>query len=792
MTAPLHPRGTLRARFVPGAREDDMFRRLGIGARTCDLGDAGLYLAEELVAADRWFGGSDPLTLGVLVLALMIAQRQGSTRLPLDPRGPLKVLVTDIARLSGGDLEPAALLKSIAKLTSEPTFGSVLGYGEARLPLIVDDDCLYTERSRWLEQRVAARLAERLIDSAGSGLAGSGLAPRGRPAGSPPPDLLSLVEPELSAGAAVVAAATVVAELCARPAGRPLSEEQARAVGIALSGKLAVVTGGPGTGKTVVAGAIVRGFARLGVLARGPIALAAQTGKAANRLTQVIGEQLAAIADPDDADRQLAAAPPVAQTLHRLLGYQGGRFMHHAQNPLPVSAVIVDEASMIDLELVDALLDALPPSAPLVLVGDAHQLPAIDVGQILADLAEPDGAAALRVAVLSQSYRMDTGDVHGRAVYDAAAAVHEGAVQRLVERGGLAVPRTPGTLTFRGVEWVDTQAGQAAKEAARAGKAAARAAAKTAKAARAAAEPAAVELTTVATTTVATTTVATTTVETTTVQSAAARTTIVESTVVETTVVETAAIELAAVPAPPAPPAKPRPSKAEQETTLAVAEALWHHFDGPVALRTAHHVFRFTDGVIDPAHAPGLEVLWRLLGRARILTVTRALATGSLAINEHLHELALETAGVSGRPDFVPGEPVMVTANDYQRGLFNGDQGIIVRADEGLGRHHYRAVFRCGGQLRPFAIEALRDRLELAWALTVHKSQGSELDAVALLLPHEELPLVTRELIYTAITRARTGVVIAGSRQVLVAGGKRGAQRHSGLATRLLRATLRR
>jgi len=672
VTAALHPRGTLRATFVAGAR-DDMFRRLGLGARTCDLGDQGLYLAEELVAADRWFGGSDSLTLGVLVLALMIAQRQGSTRLPLDPRGPLRSLVADIVRLSGGDLDAGALVKAIGKLTSAPGFDSVLGRGDARLPLIVDDDCLYTERSRWLEQRVAARLAERLADATA-----------------------------LATGVAAVAAATVVAELRARPAGRPLSEEQARAVGIALAGKLAVVTGGPGTGKTVVAGAIVRGFARLGLLARGPIALAAQTGKAANRLTQVIAEQLAAIAEPDEPDRALAATPPAAQTLHRLLGYQGGRFTHSAQNPLPVSAVIVDEASMIDLELVDALLDALPPSAPLVLVGDAHQLPAIDVGQILADLAEPDGAAALRVAVLTQSYRMDPRDVHGRAVYDAAAAVHEGAAQRLVERGGLATPRTPGTLTFRGVEWVDTQAAHAV-------------------------------------------------------------------------------------------PVKPgRSHRAEQEVTLAVAEALWHHFEGPVALRSAQHVFRFTGGAIDPAHAPGLEVLWRLLGRARILTVTRALATGSLAINEHLHGIALEALGTPGRPDFVPGEPVMITANDYQRGLFNGDQGIIVRADEGLGRHHFRAVFRCGGELRPFAIEALRDRLELAWALTVHKSQGSELDAIALLLPHEELPLVTRELIYTAITRARTGVAIAGGKQVLVAGGRRTAQRHSGLATRLLRATLRR
>src|SRR5512140_1177315 len=200
--------------------------------------------------------------------------------------------------------------------------------------------------------------------------------------------------------------------------------------------------------------------------------------------------------------------------------------------------------------------------------------------------------------------------------------------------------------------------------------------------------------------------------------------------------------------------------------------------------------FHFVDGRVDPAEAAELERIWHLLARARVLTVARALPTGSLAINAHLHELALGLMSVTGRPDLVPGEPVMITANDYQRGLFNGDQGIIVRADEGLGRHHYRAVFRTGGELRPFAIEALRDRLELSWALTVHKSQGSELDAIALVLPHEDLPIVTRELIYTGVTRARTGVAIVGSRNLLVAAGKRRALRYSGLANRL-RAEIR-
>ena len=285
----------------------------------------------------------------------MIAQRQGSTCLPLDPspRGHLRTLVTEIARLAGLDGEAPALVRAIGRLTGRPQFNSVVGTRDQRLPLIVDDGCLYTERSRWLEDRVARRLAERLA----------------APATDP---------------------AAVLADLARRPAGAALSDEQAAAVGLAIAGKLAMVTGGPGTGKTLVAAAIVRGLARLGIT---QVALAAQTGKAANRLTEVIGEQLAAIRDPGDADRALAAAPPAAQTLHRLLGYRGERFAHHAQSPLPFGAVIVDEASMIDLELVDALLDALPPGAPLVLIGDAHQLPAIDAGQILADLATPDGPA---------------------------------------------------------------------------------------------------------------------------------------------------------------------------------------------------------------------------------------------------------------------------------------------------------------------------------------------------------------------------------------------------------------
>ena len=635
---PLHPRGTLRARLDrAGADPRDIFRRLGIGARRCDLGDEGLYLAEEIVAADHWLGGSDPEALGVLVLALMIAQRQGSSRLPLDPKGRLKTLVGEILRVAGHEGDTARIIRQIGALTKAPGFTSVIGAGDRRSPLVVEDGCLYTERSLYLERRVAARLHERMAQTRAA---------------------------ELPAGVA-----------------DGLSDEQRAAVELAITGTLTVVTGGPGTGKTRVAAAIVRALQKLGT---GPIALAAQTGKAANRLGEVLAQQMTEL-------------PPAAQTLHRLLGYRGDGFAHHAQSPLPVGAVIVDEASMIDLELMDALLDAMPPAAPLVLIGDAHQLPAIDAGQILADLVE----AKARVATLQHSFRMDASDPRGRAVLAAANAIHAGEADKLTARNGLATPRTPGTLGWAGCEWID----------------------------------------------------------------------------------------LAHAHAHPNAPAGHASGPTAVETVRAVATALWHHFDGPRAQRIANEtVFRFVDGRIDPAQGGDLEALWQLLGRARLLAVTRGLPTGSHALNAHVHDLALDRMTVQLRPDFVPGEPVMVTANDYQRGLFNGDQGIIVRADEGNSGHRYRAVFRVAGQLVPFAIEALRDRLELAWALTVHKSQGSELDAIALVLPEDEhQPLLTRELLYTGITRARTSAVLVGSKAAIAAAGKRRALRESGLATRLLR-----
>ncbi len=146
-----------------------------------------------------------------------------------------------------------------------------------------------------------------------------------------------------------------------------------------------------------------------------------------------------------------------------------------------------------------------------------------------------------------------------------------------------------------------------------------------------------------------------------------------------------------------------------------------------------------------------LDRLQAHLHRARVLCVTRGRPTGTVAVNAWLHR-----RHGGDRGPFAPGEPVMVLRNDYQRGLYNGDQGVVILLDE---RRRPPAADRGGvpdaHRLAGLAHRRHRRGLELSYAMTVHKSQGSELDAAILLLPDTPIPILTRELLYTAVTRAR-------------------------------------
>jgi len=141
----------------------------------------------------------------------------------------------------------------------------------------------------------------------------------------------------------------------------------------------------------------------------------------------------------------------------------------------------------------------------------------------------------------------------------------------------------------------------------------------------------------------------------------------------------------------------------------------------------------------------------------------------------------LQKGGLIESGDEYHGKPVMVTVNDYEVGLFNGDIGLLWRG----GKGGLRAWFRnAEGELRSVSNRQLPQH-ECAYALTVHKSQGSELDEVLLILPFDHSPVLTRELIYTGITRARQRVTIQANRPSFLAGCRSRVQRSSALAEKL-------
>ena len=169
-----------------------------------------------------------------------------------------------------------------------------------------------------------------------------------------------------------------------------------------------------------------------------------------------------------------------------------------------------------------------------------------------------------------------------------------------------------------------------------------------------------------------------------------------------------------------------------------------------------------------------------LLERHRLLCAHREGPFGVSGWNRQVvHHLA-ESAGVAHLDEWYAGRPVLITANDRGLGLSNGDLGVTVRAEDG----RLRVVVRSDGELRSFAPTRLTG-VETVYAMTVHKSQGSEAAGVTVVLPPGDSPLLTRELLYTAVTRARQRVTVLGTEESVRAAVARKVQRASGLARRL-------
>jgi exodeoxyribonuclease V alpha subunit len=598
------------------------------------------YVGWEIARCARGLDPEARTSLAVLAAACVASMRAGSTRLPLDDRLDQALEVVGAKAAIAG--VRALLARARAALPSDPVV-TVVGRAGERAPLVIDGEWLYAERMRRAEERFCARVRERLAR------------PRAQDARS-----LGRVLKAVSEGPP------------------PLTAEQKRAVREALSASFALVTGGPGTGKTSIVVAVLRALAWTG-LPMESVAIAAPTGKAAQRLQEAIANGLAA-APRDIAEAGLRAIAPAPQTLHRLLGWSpsSGRFARHENDPLPQRVVIVDEASMIDLAMMDRLLRALREDARLVLLGDADQLPSVDAGAVFRDLCV--GLGAVR---LTENLRVAR-DAGARRIVAAAQAVNAGTLDADFTEA-VAKRSSVQELTLGGVEHLDAPWAEV--------------------------------------------------------------------------------------------------GDALLDRWWAARVAALDDFAGRMS-----RTFRLRPDGFDHEERVELRALFEHHARARILCATRlrGFAAGADAINDLLLS---RLRGGSSRPrrrlggELAPGAPVMVQRNDYERHLFNGDQGLVVRVDAGAGPE-LAAVFPRGEAFEAFPLDALAD-LAPAFAMTVHKAQGSEFDHVALVLPESDMPLLTRELIYTAMTRARRTVLLVGERDLLARAVSRGIARHSGVAERL-------
>ncbi|MGI9157929.1 MAG: exodeoxyribonuclease V subunit alpha [Marmoricola sp.] len=202
--------------------------------------------------------------------------------------------------------------------------------------------------------------------------------------------------------------------------------------------------------------------------------------------------------------------------------------------------------------------------------------------------------------------------------------------------------------------------------------------------------------------------------------------------------------------------------------------------DAPAMARFRYEVRAMSQRVTELAEEGRSAEAIAALDEHRLLCAHREGPSGVNGWNRQVERLLTDATGVTHYEEWYAGRPVLVTANDYGLDLFNGDLGVTVRLPDG----RLRVAVPGATEVRLFATTRLAD-VETVYAMTVHKSQGSQAKVVSVVMPPEDSPLLTRELFYTAVTRAQERVRIVGTEQAVRAAVDRQVQRASGLARRL-------
>ena len=482
---------------------------------------------------------------------------------------------------------------------------------------------------------------------------------------------------------------------------------QKLACALALRGRFSVITGGPGTGKTYTAARLLALlFAVDAQPERLRIALAAPTGKAAARLKQSIDTALAELRQRVGCDLDLDALTQrmgAARTLHSLLGARPDtrQFRYHAGQLLDIDVLIVDEASMVHLEMMAALLAALPATARVVLLGDKDQLASVEAGAVLGDLCRD--AQAGRYSASTAAY--------------ALAATGEAIPAPYLQSTGTAPPLAQHTVMLRESRRFSGPIGELAL-AVNQGDA----------------------------------------------QAAQQR------------LAQDSGGALASYEGVN-PVAAVRLALEGRAGALGGYSAYLDCMHQPPAAGDA------------PAHTAWVHRVLQAFDQFRLLCAVREGEWGASGLNQAVQAALQRDKRLSVRGEWYIGRPVMVTRNDPALGVFNGDIGITLPAavvpDGADASQRLRVYFADGPQLRSVGVGRLA-HVETAFAMTVHKSQGSEFEHTVLVLPAHAGPVLSRELVYTGITRARKAFTLVAAQPGLLATAvQQRTQRASGLQSLL-------
>ena len=448
---------------------------------------------------------------------------------------------------------------------------------------------------------------------------------------------------------------------------------QKAALDMVMQQSLSIITGGPGTGKTYTLARIIAVLGQM--LPDVRIAMAAPTGKAAQRMQEAL---MKSIADPALAAYNLQQHSLNPVTIHRLLGL-GNRHIprFHDKQPLPYDVIVVDEASMLDLNLAKMLFAAVPQGARLILLGDAQQLASVDVGSVLADLQQVPALAENRVH-LQNSRRFQSDAMIGQMAKFIQQNDHEHDVLSRFEQQIVAASQLQ---------------------------------------------------------------------------------------TIQLSEIKTDYIQLQYL--------------ADSPQIADRVQAYAQYYD---QLSAGFQDFvRQLNQPIENFKTWVTQVV-ECFDHYRILAAIRHGDLGLDKINQQIEARILQQTQQVKKGEWYVGRPVMMTYNDYQLGLSNGDIGLCFYSSE---HAQFEVYFPSLEQWIPAT--RLPKNIQTAYALTIHKSQGSEFTHTAVVLDITAEELLAKELIYTAITRAKKVVSLLVHPQAFSRALSRETSRTSGLVQKINR-----